>query len=169
MFDAYLAPIHGGSIIGYISHKGKRETSARLAAMRDEEKSSGCNDINAYRGFFKRIQQMKTVNLAYLNKAGAAGKRVYGFGAPVKGNTMLNYFGVGPNLIQCLVEKNTLRRGLYSPGMHIPLLIEDELAEQPDIYYVLAWNFKNEILSNNRDLIEAGVEFYFPVNPKISA
>ena len=92
-----------------------------------------------------------------------------GFGAPVKGNTMLNYFGIGPDVIECLVEKNELRRGLYSPGMHIPIVIESELKEQPDIYYVLAWNFKQEILANNRALIEKGVEFYFPVDPKVSA
>jgi hypothetical protein len=107
--------------------------------------------------------------LAYLDAAKRAGKRVYGFGAPVKGNTMLNYFGVGPDLIECLIEKNALRRGLYSPGMHIPLLIEDEVSEPPNIYYVLAWNFKKEILANNQMLIDKGVEFYFPVNPKVSA
>jgi hypothetical protein len=64
------------------------------------------------------------------------------------------------------VEKNMLRKGLYSPGMHIPVRIESELTEVPDIYYVLAWNFKDEILRNNSRLLELGVEFYFPVNPK---
>ena len=112
---------------------------------------------------------MKQENLDYLSDAKAAGKRIYGFGAPVKGNTMLNYFGVGPELIECLVEKNELRRGLYSPGMYIPLLIEDEVTELPDIYYVLAWNFKKEILANSQAMIDKGVEFYFPVNPKVSA
>jgi hypothetical protein len=63
------------------------------------------------------------------------------------------------------VEKNELRRGLVSPGMHIPLLIEKELTTLPDIYYVLAWNFKREILANNQHLIDQGVEFFFPVNP----
>jgi SAM-dependent methyltransferase len=169
MFDAYLAPIHGGSIIGYIGHQGSRPPSAQLQALRDEEQTSGCNDIEAYRAFDLRIQQMKRDNLAYLKAAKAAGKRIYGFGAPVKGNTMLNYFGVGTALIDFLVEKNELRRGLYSPGMHIPLLIEDEVTELPDIYYVLAWNFKKEILANNQVLIDKGVEFYFPVNPKVSA
>lgn len=169
MFDAYLAPIHGGSIIGYIGHQGSRPPSAQLQALRDEEQTSGCNDIEAYRAFDLRIQQMKRDNLAYLKAAKAAGKRIYGFGAPVKGNTMLNYFGVGTELIDFLVEKNELRRGLYSPGMHIPLLIEDEVTELPDIYYVLAWNFKKEILANNQVLIDKGVEFYFPVNPKVSA
>lgn len=169
MFDAYLAPIHGGSIIGYISHQGAREPSKQLLAMREEERISGCNTIEAYREFDLRIKQMKQDNLNYLKAAKAAGKRIYGFGAPVKGNTMLNYFGVGPDLIESLVEKNELRRGLYSPGMHIPLLIEDEVTDLPDIYYVLAWNFKKEILANNQALIDQGVEFYFPVNPKVSA
>jgi len=169
MFDAYLASIHGGSIIGYITHKGNREPSEQLLAMREDERVSGCNTIEAYREFDLRIQRMRQENLVYLNDAKAAGKRVFGFGAPVKGNTMLNYFGVGPDLIECLVEKNELRRGLYSPGMHIPLLIEDEVTELPDIYYVLAWNFKKEILANNQGLIDKGVEFYFPVNPKVSA
>jgi len=108
---------------------------------------------------------MKKENIAYLMTAKRAGKVVYGFGAPVKGNTLLNYFGIGTELIDCLVEKNELRRGLYSPGMHIPITIEKELTRQPDIYYVLAWNFKKEILANNQQLLSQGIEFYFPVNP----
>lgn len=169
MFDAYLAPIHGGSIIGFIGHKNSYRVSARLVDLRNQERESGCNTIEAYKTFDLRIRRMKQENLDYLLGAKAEGKRVYGFGAPVKGNTMLNYFGVGPSLIEYLVEKNQLRRGLYSPGMHIPLLIEDEVYRLPDIYYVLAWNFKKEILENNQELIDQGVEFYFPVNPKVSA
>ena len=112
--------------------------------------------------YMKRIVD----NLAYLDKAKQEGKTVWGFGAPVKGNTMLNYFGVGTNHLDYLVEKNELRRELYSPGMHIPIVIEKELTELPDIYYVLAWNFKKEILANNQHLIDKGIEFYFPVNPQ---
>jgi hypothetical protein len=137
--------------------------------MREEELKSGCNEIEAYREFDRRIQVMKNENLEFLNKARLDGKKVFGFGAPVKGNTLLNYFKIGPDLVSCLVEKNELRRDLYSPGMHIPIAIESEIAEPPDIYYVLAWNFKNEILKNNQKLVDDGVEFYFPVNPKVSA
>ncbi|MHB8453177.1 MAG: methyltransferase domain-containing protein [Acidiferrobacterales bacterium] len=169
MFDAHFAPIHGGSIIGFIGHRGRREPSERLDELRAKERISGCNTISAYREFDLRIKRMKQENLSYLRAVKAEGKRVYGFGAPVKGNTMLNYFGVGPDLIECLVEKNELRRGLYSPGMHIPLLIEDEVIQLPDIYYVFAWNFKKEILGNNQALIDRGVEFYFPVNPMENA
>jgi len=169
MFDARLSPIHGGSIIGFIGHEGQRAPSERLTAMREAEEVSGCNDIEAYHAFDRRIRQMREKNLAYLANAKKEGKRIWGFGAPVKGNTMLNYFGVGPDTIEYLIEKNPLRRGLYSPGMHIPILIEDELPGNPDIYFVLAWNFKTEILANKQALIDSGVEFVFPVDPKVAA
>jgi len=166
LFDAYLSPIHGGQIIGFVGHPGVREPMARLRELQATEDASGCNEREAYLRFADRIKAMKARNLAYLRAATAAGKKVFGMGAPVKGNTLLNYFGVGTNFIKCLLEKNVLRRGLYSPGMHIPILIEGEVDEIPDIYYVLAWNFKEEILKNNRHLVERGVEFFFPVDPR---
>ncbi|MCH9703493.1 MAG: methyltransferase, partial [Chlamydiae bacterium] len=86
---------------------------------------------------------------------------IYGMGAPCKGNTLLNYFGIGTDHLDCLVEKNAFRKGLYSPGMHIPIWLEDEMPA-PDVYYVLAWNFKKEILKNNQHLKET--EFYFPID-----
>lgn len=166
MFDAWLSPIHGGSIIGFVGHRGRRPVSARLEAMRDAEERAGSNELPTYLAFARAIEAMKARNVAYLDAAKAAGKRVYGMGAPVKGNTLLNYFGIGPDRIELLVERNELRRGRYSPGMHIPIAIESELTTLPDIYYVLAWNFKREILARNRHLVERGVEFYFPVDPK---
>jgi hypothetical protein len=104
-----------------------------------------------------------------LKAAKAAGKRNCGFGAPVNGNTMLNYFGVDTEMIDFLVEKKELPRSLHSLGAHLLSLTEDEVTELPYVYYVLAWNFKKEILANNQSLIDQGVEFYFPVNPKVSA
>ncbi len=169
MYDAYLAPIHGGQMVGYVCHKGKKEKTKRFQLLLNEEDISGCNNIATYRNFFKRIKKMKSDNINFLEKSKKIGKRIYGMGAPVKGNTLLNYFGIGTNYLDCLLEKNQLREGLYSPGMHIPILIESKKTLIADVYYVLAWNFKNEILKNNRHLLEKGVEFYFPVNPKLSA
>ena len=166
MFDGYLSPIHGGSIIGYITHKGKRKKEKRLEELIRIEQDSNCNDIQYYLRFSKNVQEMKKNNLQYIDQKISESKTIYGFGAPVKGNTLLNYFDIGKNKINFLVEKNHLRRGLYSPGKHIPILIEDEIKDLPDIYYVLAWNFKKEILKNNQKLIDKGIEFYFPVNPK---
>lgn len=165
MFDAYLAPIHGGSIVAFVGHQGSRPVSDRLQSMRQAEKEAKSNEFQTYLDFAQRIEQMKGENLAYLEQAKQAGKSIWGFGAPVKGNTLLNYFGIGTQYLDYLVEKNELRRGLYSPGMHIPLKIERELTALPDIYYVLAWNFKREILANNQALIDQGLEFFFPVNP----
>jgi len=165
MFDAHASPIHGGSIICFAGHPGHRPESERLLELRRREVEEGSNEIATYKKFAKRIECMRDDNLAHLARAKESGKTVYGMGAPVKGNTLLNYFGIGTQYLDCLVEKNELRRGLYSPGMHIPIMIERELAHPPDVYYVLAWNNRQEILGNNRDLLDRGVEFYFPVTP----
>ncbi|HMP54483.1 MAG TPA: class I SAM-dependent methyltransferase [Candidatus Melainabacteria bacterium] len=164
MFDAILSPIHGGSIIGYVGHSGLRATTSRLERLQLAETRSGCNDFKTLLNFRVRIEEMKEKNLSYLNKAKSRRSKIYGMGAPAKGNTLLNYFGIGREYIDFLAEKNNLRRGLFSPGKHIPIIMEDEITEPPDIYYVLAWNFKQEILANNQQLIERGVEFFFPVN-----
>ncbi len=164
MYDCYLSPIHGGSIVGFVGHAGGKVPTARLLEMRHDESLARANDLSTYFDFAKRVAKMKEINLAFLESRKAAGKRIYGMGAPVKGNTLLNYFGVGRQFLDCLVEKNPLRNGLYSPGMHLPVVMESELTEPPDVYYVLAWNFKDEILRNNQHLLSKGVEFFFPVN-----
>jgi len=167
IFDAYLAPIHGGSMIAFVTHQDRGVVeSDRLQRLLSAEDKEGSNTLDTYLQFADRIKQFKIQNLQYLNAARQAGKRVWGFGAPVKGNTMLNFFGISRTLIECLVERNELRRGLYAPGSHIPVVIERELTTLPDIYYVLAWNFKSEILERNKSLIGQGVDFFFPVNPR---
>jgi SAM-dependent methyltransferase len=165
LFDAYLSNIHGGSIVGFVTHAGKRSRTARLERMCADEEASAANEIGTYRQLARGIVRKKDESLRFLAEERRSGRRVFGFGAPVKGNTLLNYFGIGTDLIECLVEKNPLRKGLVSPGMHIPVVLEDEV-EPPDTYYVLAWNFRREILSNNRALIDRGVTFYFPVEAK---
>jgi len=135
--------------------------------MLTEEKVSGCNELDTYQRFADDIQRKKLESLNFLSTQRARGKQIFGFGAPVKGNTLLNHFGIGTDLLDCLVEKNSLRKGLVSPGMHIPVALENEISEPPDTYYVLAWNFKDEILQNNRNLIDAGVSFYFPVVARV--
>ena len=165
LFDVRLAPIHGGSIIGHVSHQGRSKPSDRLVSMLNIEKKEKANEIETFYKFAENLKIVKEENLRLLNDFKSQGKKIYGFGAPVKGNTMLNYFGVGTQYLDCLVEKNPLRKGLFSPGMHIPVVMENEI-DPPDVYYVLAWNFKKEILANNKDLIKKGVIFHFPVNPK---
>jgi SAM-dependent methyltransferase len=166
MFRAEHSAIHGGSIIAYAGHDNRRQPDNQLLDLLAAEDRCGCNDLAAYHGFAQRIARMKHDTLAWLDAAHEQGRRVFGMGAPVKGNTLLNYFGISADRIECLVEKNALRRGLYSPGAHIPVRIETELESQPDAYYVLAWNFKREILERYQSQIDQGVEFYFPVDPE---
>ena len=78
----------------------------------------------------------------------------------------LIFFDIDSNLISKLVEINPLRKGLFSPGSHLEVVMENELSNPPDVFYVLAWNFKEEILKNNYELIKGGTEFYFPVEVK---
>ncbi len=166
LVDAELSPIHGGSIIAHATHAGRARPSARLADFIAAENATGANTLPWYQDFAGRIARRREENRAYLRACRQAGKRVFGLGAPVKGNTLLNFYGVGPEWIECLTERNPHRRGLLSPGSHIPVRIEDEFKEVPDVYYVLAWNFKKEILARYANLVARGVEFYFPVNPK---
>jgi len=167
IFDAWLSPIHGGSLIALAGHTGHRSPSDRLKRLEAMEQETRLNTLDTYRAFARRVGEVKDTNLRFLNEARRRGKLIYGFGAPAKGNTLLNYFQIGPETLSFLVEKNPLRRGLYSPGMHIPVILEEEVVRPPDIYYVLAWNFRDEILANNRHLLDAGVFFYFPVQPSL--
>jgi SAM-dependent methyltransferase len=165
IFDAWVSDIHGGSLIALATHAGSRAASARLQTLRAAEESAQTNALSTYRALAARIETMKDVNVSYLYEIKEQGRRAFGLGAPAKGNTLLNYFRIGPALLECLVERNRLRRGLWSPGMHIPIVIEDELEGPPDVYYVLAWNFRNEIMARHSEDIKRGVEFYFPVTP----
>ena len=165
LYNVSLANIHGGSIIAYASHIGNKEINPSVEKFIREEELAESNEIITYKNFAKRIDELKLRDLTFLEDCKSKGKMVFGFGAPVKGNTLLNYYGITNRQIKYLVEKNSLRRNLYAPGSHIPIIIEDELKELPDVYYVLAWNFKEEILRNNQEKIANGIEFYFPVDP----
>lgn len=165
IFDAYVSPIHGGSVIAFVGHPGSYAKTDRLQTLLDDEDRTGANAIACYQAFADRVRGFRESTREYLADARRRGCRIWGMGAPVKGNTLLNYFGVSTETIECLVERNALRRGLFAPGSHIPVRIEDELEGRPDIYFVLAWNFKKEILSRYQDLIEQGVEFFFPIDP----
>jgi SAM-dependent methyltransferase len=163
IFDAWVSDIHGGSLMAMIGHAGLRQPTDRVHALKRAEDQSRINEASTYAEFGRRIEQMRARDVEYLEGLSRTGKRVFGLGAPAKGNTLLNYFQVGPTLLECLVERNDLRRGLFSPGMHIPVRIEDELSGPPDAYYVLAWNFRKEILQRHSRDVANGVDFYFPV------
>jgi 2-polyprenyl-3-methyl-5-hydroxy-6-metoxy-1,4-benzoquinol methylase len=168
MFDAYVSPIHGGSVIGYVGHKGARDTSARLISLRKAEDESRSNSLEKYLEFAEAASLSKEKTRSWVASLREQSKVIYGLGAPVKGNTLLNYFDIGKQDIPFLTERNPLRKGLVSPGKHIPVIMDDETPCHPDAYLVLAWNFKEEILKRHATDIENGIEFFFPVDPEVT-
>ena len=163
IFDCKLESVHGGQMIAYINHKNKRKKSHRYLSFLKREVTSGCNKIKYYIKFKNKVEKLKLENLKFLSRAQKSKKIIFGVGAPAKGNTLLNYFNLKTNTISKLLEKNKMRKNLYAPGSHIPIVMEREEKEIPDIYYVLAWNFKKEILNNFKKRGINKCKFYFPI------
>ena len=92
------------------------------------------------------------------------GKKIAGYGAPAKGNTLLNYYGIGTQTLEYLTDTTSLKQGLYSPGMHVPIVSPDTLkTDTPEYLFLLAWNFKDAILEKEKELREKGVKFIVTV------
>ena len=146
--------------------KAQEKKTERYKEMTQEEDLNNLHLSETYISYSKELLEIKHKNLSFLESCRKKNKTVFGMGAPVKGNTLLNFFDIDSNLISKLVEINPLRKGLFSPGSHLEVVMENELSNPPDVFYVLAWNFKEEILKNNYELIKGGTEFYFPVEVK---
>ncbi|WP_089697998.1 class I SAM-dependent methyltransferase [Candidatus Pelagibacter communis] len=167
IFDSHLEEIHGGQMIAFVSHKNKYEKTERFKKYIDLENKKESNEFSKYITFNKDIINLKKKNCEFLRNCLEEKKLIFGLGAPVKGNTLLNYFGFTKNEIPKLLEINPLRKNLFAPGSHIPVELENDQKQDPDIFYVLAWNFKKEILDKNQEKIEKGIDFYFPIESKI--
>ena len=127
----------------------------------EDERIDGFLDVGRYDRFMADICVFKRQTIDFLKTCKSENKAVFGLGAPVQGNTLLNFFEIDQTMVECLVEINDLRENKRAPGSNIPVVLEDSLARTPDVYFVLAWNFKNEILRRYKDLIDQGIEFYF--------
>jgi len=155
IYQAERSSIHGGSIIARICHSNLLESNFGELALHDHV---GLNDLLE---FAEKIEKRRNLLSQVLTKLKAANKKVYGYGAPAKGNTLLNYFNITNNQIQKLVEINKLKIGRFTPGSLIP--VEEESSEDlPDYYLVLAWNFLDEILEKNNETRKKGVKFITP-------
>lgn len=164
VFDARLVPIHGGSLEVHVAPKGRRAINHSVKTMGAEEERKGYGRLETYEAFAARVWQLRDELKALLQQYRDAGKQVYAYGAPAKGATLLNSFGIGPDLVQKAAEKNPMKVGYLMPGSRIPII--DEGDERPDAYLLLAWNFFEEIIAKERDFLRAGGEFIVPI-PKL--
>jgi 2-polyprenyl-3-methyl-5-hydroxy-6-metoxy-1,4-benzoquinol methylase len=161
VFEANLVPIHGGTIEAYVARKGTRRIGESVQRLRETEAANGLGEIDTYRRFAMNVLALRDRLRALLLAYRAAGRSVWAYGAPAKGATLLNSFGIGPDLVQKAVEKNPLKIGLAIPGVRIP--IEDEADQRPDAYLVLAWNFIDEFVRKEQDWLAEGGQFIVPI------
>ncbi len=155
-------PIHGGSMRFYL----RRGVSAGkvVATWLQRERDAGLFDRSTYVAHAARVEAMRVALLALLKELKAGGRTIAGYGAPAKGNTLLNYFGIGPDTLDFIADRNSLKHGRLTPGSRIPITGPEMIAERkPDYLLVLAWNFLDEILEQQASYQAAGGKFIVPI------
>jgi 2-polyprenyl-3-methyl-5-hydroxy-6-metoxy-1,4-benzoquinol methylase len=167
--DVEEIPTHGGSLRIYLARTDSRhEVSPRVTALIEREEKLGFRRIEGYAGFAEKVQRTKRELLSFLIAAKNDGKRICGYGAPGKGNTLLNYCGIGTDFLDFTVDRNDYKHGRFTPGMHIPIRSVDAIdAVRPDLILILPWNLKDEIVAQIRHVGDWGAKFVVPI-PTVS-
>lgn len=165
VIDVEELPTHGGSLRVYLAHNSsKRKAGPRVAALLKREESFGLNEISTYEQFAEKTRRTKRDLLSFLIAAKNAGKRICGYGAPGKGNTLLNYCGIGTDFLDFTVDRNPYKHGRFTPGMHIPIYDVSAIDKyRPDYILILPWNFKDEIIRQMQHVVEWGAKFIIPI------
>lgn len=161
VWDVEELSTHGGSLRVYGCHANDTRSEARaVATLLAEEEQRGLRDLATYREFQPRADRVKNDLIAFLIEQKRAGKFVAAYGAAAKGNTLLNYAGVKPDLLPFVCDAAPSKQGKFLPGIHVPILQPSTLREQrPDIVLILPWNIAHEVMSQHRYIREWGGKF----------
>jgi SAM-dependent methyltransferase len=166
LFDVEELWTHGGSLRVYVrpAEDSSRPVSPRVTALREAERAAGLHRPESYARFQERVRETKRKLLTLLIDVKRQGKRIAGYGAPGKGNTLLNYCGIGPDFLDFTVDRNPYKQGRFLPGTHVPIHAPEHLArEKPDYIFILPWNLKDEIVAQLRDARTWGARFIVPI------
>jgi 2-polyprenyl-3-methyl-5-hydroxy-6-metoxy-1,4-benzoquinol methylase len=168
IFDAEQLPTHGGSIRIYARHLGSAEATPPLSLER-VERELGFDRLETYATFAEQVRETKRVLLAFLIDLRWKDQRIVGYGAPAKGNTLLNYCGVRTDLLDYTVDRSPHKQGLFLPGTHIPIYGPEKIAEtRPDYVLILPWNLRDEVAQQMAHIREWGGKFVVPIPyPKV--
>lgn len=160
-FDVEELPTHGGSLRVFVCHDASRhETTPAVASVLGGEKAAGLTRLAGYKNFAKKAIDIKCAALEFLIDAHRRGKKVAGYGAAAKGNTFLNYCGIGPELLSAVADRSPHKQNTLLPGSRIPVVSPEALlASKPDYVLILPWNLKEEIASELADLRGWGGRF----------
>jgi len=173
VFDVEELWTHGGSLRVYVrpAEDASRPLSSRVHDLRRREIESGLERAETYARFEEQVRQTKRRLLSLLIGLKEQGKRIAGYGAPGKGNTLLNYCGVGPDFLDFTVDRNPYKQGKFLPGTHVPIYSPERLdQEKPDYIFILPWNFKDEIVAQLAHARSWGARFIVPIpRPEVLA
>jgi len=159
--------LHHGQLRVFVRRKGERDSEPSVAEILAEEKAKGLNQLQTFHAFRDRVKLIKKDLRQMLLNFKRDGKKVVGYGAPAKGSTLLGFLEIGPDLLEYIVDRSSLKQGRYTPGTHIPVVpTERLLQDQPDYVLLLAWNFVDEILEQQKEYLRRGGKFITPV-PKV--
>ena len=166
LFDVEELWTHGGSIRIYARHAddASKTVSPRVAEIKRQEEAFGLYDLSAYLAFQPQVQATKRKLLSFVLEAREKGKTLSGYGAPAKGNTLLNYCGLGTDLVDFTVDRSPHKQGLYLPGTHIPIRHPEEvMLHKPDYLLVLPWNIRDEVMDQMTAIRGWGGKFVVPI------
>jgi SAM-dependent methyltransferase len=163
LFDVEDQPVHGGTLRVFLARPG-RAVSATVREARARERAAGLHRPECYQGFAGRVRRLQQGLVEGLRARRRAGARIAAYGAPAKGNTLLNSSGIGRDMVEFTVDRSPHKQGRLLPGSHIPVRpVEDLLVEQPDFAVLLPWNLEAEVVEQRRDYLERGGCFLVPV------
>lgn len=166
LFDVEELPTHGGSLRIYARHVEDvtKPVGPRVNELRAREKASGFDRLDRYATFTEQVHETKRRLLEFLIGAKRRGKRIAGYGAPGKGNTLLNYCGIGTDFLDYTVDRNPYKQGKFLPGTHLPIYPPDHLRQtRPDYVLILPWNLKEEIIEQLSYVRSWGGQFLVPI------
>jgi SAM-dependent methyltransferase len=166
LFDVDELSTHGGSIRIYARHEqdNSKPVSERAQQLRARELALGFNRLQTYQNFAEQVKSTKRKILSLLIELKNRGSSIVGYGAPGKGNTLLNYCGIRTDLLSYTVDRNPYKQGKYTPGTHIPILSPDAIRDtRPDYVFILPWNLKDEISAQMSFVREWGGKFIVPI------
>jgi len=169
LFDVEMKKIHGGTVRYFIGRKGKQKISKNISKFLKLENNNKIYSNKQLDNFAKKVEFHRTELMNLLYNLKKSGKRIVAISAPAKGNTLLNYCRIGSEILDFVTEKNPMKIGKYTPGMHIPVYSDKKLiTDKPDYALVLAWNFAEEIMKNNKSYKKNKGKFIIPLpHPKI--
>jgi SAM-dependent methyltransferase len=165
LFDVEELPTHGGSLRIYARHAADSATvTERAKSLRARELAAGLDRLETYASFTEQVHETKRRLLEFLIGVRRKGKRVAGYGAPGKGNTLLNYCGIRTDFLEYTVDRNPYKHGKFLPGTHIPIHAPERIAEtRPDYVLILPWNLKDEIMEQLSYIRSWGGQFVVPI------